>query len=166
MDLVRFQRFTESYQHFLFGLLVFSHDNNYTYDRFSYEDGGAFINNYGVLEVENMEMENTVAYSVFYNEGSLTIKELALDADHYGNHSEEDFDVDGLHSHTIIDQRGSSLSSVEISDSDFYGANFAIWIRFGVSFSFMLNWCHDAYRKSVSLVFLVFFIFLSLTQRA
>ena len=115
---------------------VFSHDDEHStidYDRFSYESGGAFINNYGFLEVENMEMENTVAYSVFYNEGSLTIKELALDADHYGNHSEYDFDVNGLHSHTIIDQRGSSLSSVEISDSDFYGANFAIWIRFGVS---------------------------------
>lgn len=103
----------------------FSHTDLTTYDVFSYETGGAFINNYGVLEVDSFEMENTVAYSVFYNEGELVIKSLTLDE---GNHT--DFDVNDLHSHTVIDQRGSSLSSVEVSDSDFYGANFAIWIRF------------------------------------
>ena len=73
-----------------------------------------------------MTMGNTVAHSVFYNEGILSLQSLVLE---HGD-GVNDFDVNELHSRTVVDQRGSRLSALEISDSDFYGVNFAIWIRF------------------------------------
>ena len=85
------------------------------------------MSNYGVLGVYRMEMENTVPYSVFYNEGTLTIEEFTLSQDH------PDFDINALHSHTVIDQRGSYLSYAQIFDSVFYGSKFGIRIRFATS---------------------------------
>ena len=68
-----------------------------------------------------------MTYSIIFNEGDLTLSGFVSDF-----LDDDTFDVNDLHSHTMIDQRGSTSSSVVISDSNFIGSKFAVWIRYNI----------------------------------
>lgn len=98
-----------------------------TYDLFNYPLGGAFISNYANLVINGFSMMDSVAYSIIYNEGDLTLSGLQCHC-----FEDDSFDVNDLRSHTMINQRGSSSSSVVISDSTFIGSKYAVFVRFAL----------------------------------
>ena len=68
-----------------------------------------------------------MAYSVIFNEGIFSLNGLRFD---YPDGAS--LDVNGLHSDIVVDQRGSTMSSLVVTDCEFVGGVFALWIRFAI----------------------------------
>ena len=98
----------------------------YFYNTFEYSEG-AFIENFGDMDISNWTMTESVAHFMFFNQGELSLS--ALSYDFADNHS---FNVNALRSTHIVKQHGSSSSSVDIADSQFVGGTHAAWIRLNV----------------------------------
>merc|ERR1719474_1206491 len=98
-----------------------------TYDVFSYSDNGeGFINNFGVLNIHDITLEEPLAYSFILNAGQLSVSGLSFNWSELTAHG-----LAKLHSHVIIDQRGSNIAETALFDCDFKGSTYAVLVSGG-----------------------------------
>ena len=84
-----------------------------------------FINNYGVMNIRNLTVEDSVSRNMIYNTGTLTLQGLTYD---FPNDSTT-FDVNALHSLVFILSQG--VFALVVHNAEFIGCHSAIQITGG-----------------------------------
>ena len=93
---------------------------------FVYDTTHGFIENYGVMQIDNLKMDNSLSNNLVYNEGAISLSGIS----HFDGVLES-FDVNALHSSFIMNSVSISTDTLEITDSHFYGIYAAFWVQGG-----------------------------------
>lgn len=94
------------------------------YEYFDY----SFINNLGTMDIVNLSMTGSLAYSCILNEGTLSLTDSSFKL--LANEI-NDSTVNMLHSHALVEQSGSAWASLTISNTHFVGSHYGVLVSGG-----------------------------------